>query len=336
MKKAGYHVVNEAVEYAKERYGRGVGSFVNGVLRRYMRETDALGDGESLAHSPQALTRSFPEWLVKRWRKRFGEEKTEKLLSIMNRTPEFALRVDLGKISRAEAAARLESAGIGTRNGLLLESVLYVSKLGPVLANELFKEGLVAVQDETSQLAGLAVDAKEGDCVLDACAGSGTKSRQIRQINGELMLVSMDKDRGRLRLNQDKRNLVAGDVRQSPFRGRLFDKILVDAPCSSLGIIRKHPEIKWRRSEGDPAIFGKAQLGLLKGAWENLKTGGSLVYSVCSFEPEETTEVIEGLRKDTQFLLENPLPFLFNKDYFLSFPHETDMDGFFIARLKKI
>ena len=116
----------------------------------------------------------------------------------------------------------------------------------------------------------------------------------------------------------------------------IFDTILVDAPCSSLGILRKHPEIKWRRRHRDIISFGNFQFTLLKSLWDNLARGGHMIYSVCSFEPDETVAVIEKFKKERQFVLENPLPFLFNKEYFLSVPHETGADGFFIAKMKKL
>ena len=149
-------------------------------------------------------------------------------------------------------------------------------------------------------------------------------------------IISMDNEIRRLRMMPDTINLVGGDAGNSPFKEQVFNTILLDAPCSSLGIIRKHPEIKWRRKEKDIIRFGEYQFGLLKSLWKNLKPGGHLVYSVCSFEPEETISVIERFQREERFTLENPLPFLFNKEWFLSLPHDTGMDGFFIAKLKKI
>jgi 16S rRNA (cytosine967-C5)-methyltransferase len=125
-------------------------------------------------------------------------------------------------------------------------------------------------------------------------------------------------------------------VLNSPFKTEVFDSILLDAPCSSLGIIRKHPEIRWRRSEKDIAQYGGLQAEMIRSLSKNLKTGGFLLYSVCSFEPEETIEVVERLAKDGRFSVENPLPDLIDSPYFLSVPHETGMDGFFVAGLRKL
>ncbi len=329
-------MVQEAVEFVKKRKGQAAANFVNGVLRAYTREKGGSEGPLSPEKASIAIRYSFPEWLAVRWIKRFGKEETERLLSSLNRTPEYALRVDLRRISRDETKALLKEQGIGVRDGLFLESALYVERLAPILASDLFREGYLAVQDEASQLVGEALSAARGHRLLDACAGSGTKSQQIRHLYEGSFLISMDREMKRLKLAPKGIDSVAADVLRLPFKDETFDAVLLDAPCTSLGIIRKHPEIKWRRGEKDVIRFGAQQVSLLKALWGSLKTGGHLVYSVCSFEPEETTGVIERFAKDAGFVLEKPLPFLFNKDYFLSVPHETGMDGFFIARLRKI
>jgi 16S rRNA (cytosine967-C5)-methyltransferase len=336
MRKAHYHVVKEAVEYAKEHSGQHIANFVNAVLRRFLREKQGLIAGPSGHVEKAALLQSFPDWLVRRWSRRFGEDQTEVLLRFYNAPPRFTLRIDLRRIARRAVAEHFESKGIQTDTGTYLESALWVDRLMPILRDKLFKEGLISIQDETSQVAGLSVQPRDGERILDACAGLGTKTSQLRELAGEAVIVSMDRDVKRLKMIKEKKDVVLGDATHPPFRGEVFDSILVDAPCSSLGIIRRHPEIKWRRREKDIISFGHSQSELLKALWGNLKPGGRMIYSVCSFEAEETTDVIDDLRKDREFMLENPYPFLFNKEYFLSIPHETGLDGFFIARLKKI
>ncbi len=331
MKKAEYHVVNETVDYVKKEKGKATANFVNAILRRFIREQ---GVGTTIPEG--ALNRSFPAWLVKRWQDRFGNIDKEKLLFALNETPKFTLRVNLAKLSRSEAASRLLEEGIETKEGLLSESALCVDKVSPVLKSRLFSEGLISIQDEMSQLVGLAIGSQKGVRILDACAGLGTKTHQIREICPDAMLVSMDNEMKRLKFVTNTSLTVLGDAGRSPFKKGVFDTILLDAPCSSLGILRKHPEIKWRRRKQDIISFGNYQLVLLKALWENLAQGGRMVYSVCSFEPEETLDVIAKFRKEKKFMLENPLPFLFNKEYFLSSPHETGADGFFIAKMKKI
>lgn len=331
MKKAHYHVIKEAVEYAKKENGKFVAGFVNAILRRFVSDKGL--------HSPPGddITKlTFPEWLVSRWTQRFGEDETKKLLANLNTEPDFALRADTSRITVDEAVRRLGDLGITAHTGHFSPSAVIVDRLSPVIKSSLFREGSICVQGEASQLAGMTICAANGRTILDACAGSGTKSKQIGQLRPDACVVSMDNDLKRLRLSGLSRNILCADILKAPFKAGAFDAILVDAPCSSLGIIRKHPEIKWRRSEKDIAAFGTFQLSLVLALWDLLKKGGEMVYSVCSFEPEETLTLIDNLAKEKKLTLEKPLPFLFNKDYFLSLPHVTAMDGFFIARMKKL
>jgi 16S rRNA (cytosine967-C5)-methyltransferase len=331
MKKADYHVVNEVVDYVKKEKGKAPANFVNAILRRFLREK-----GEKTGIPEGAVEHSFPEWLAKRWQARFGKADTERLLFSLNENPQFTLRVNLARISLSDAASRLNEEGIKAKEGLLSESALFVQKLGPVLKSALFAEGLISIQDEMSQLVGLAIGPQKGTRILDACAGLGTKTHQIQELCPDAILVSMDNEIRRLKSVTNTGLTILGDAMQNPFKKNIFNTILVDAPCSSLGILRKHPEIKWRRRPQDIISFGNFQLALLKSLWDNLTRGGYMIYSVCSFEPDETVAVIEKFKKEKQFTLENPLPFLFNKEYFLSLPHETGADGFFIAKMKKL
>ena len=334
MKKAHYHVVKEAVEFAKWQKGAGIANFLNAVLRRFIREREELVYPTDTIQR-LAIAYSFPDWIVRRWSTRFGVGDTEKLLSLLNETPRFSIRIDEGRISREEAVSELAVEGVEALPGELLDSTLYVDKLGPVLAGRLFREELISIQDEASQLAGLALRAGKGDLILDACAGLGTKTAQIRELYPGSRTVAMDNDTGRLGLARDRTNVVAADGLRAPFKKETFDIILVDAPCSSLGIIRKHPEIKWRRKKQDVIRFGNYQLDLLKSLWDNLRHGGRMIYSVCSFEPEETVEVVARFRKEREAVIEKPFSFSGGEEYHLSLPHETGMDGFFVARLRK-
>lgn len=331
MKKAHYHVVKESVEYAKNEYGRSVAGFVNAVLRKLVNDVQ-------LKEMPETdrIRASFPNWLCQRWSRQFGAEEAEKLLAESMHEPRFALRVNTARVSADEATQRLARDGIAAIRGRFAPSALIVDRLLPVMEASIFREGLVNIQGEASQLAGIAVKEAAGGKILDACSGSGTKTRQIRELCPGSWVYSMDNNLKRLKLSAFNASLLCGDSLKPPFKSNSFDTILVDAPCSSLGIIRKHPEIKWRRTKGEIRKFADLQLALLTSMWDLLSRGGRIIYSVCSFEPEETLDIIHNLSKEKKFTLENPLPFLFNKDYFISVPHETGMDGFFIARLRKL
>jgi 16S rRNA (cytosine967-C5)-methyltransferase len=326
MKKARYHVVNEAVEYAKKDKGQGVANFVNAVLRRAIDEKDRL----KLPSDPVSrlsIEYSFPRWLVQRWYSRFGDQGVRELLAAFNKAPVFAIRIDLRQITRDDVIRRLHKKGVAVKKGFL-KSALYVDKIKAVLDDDLFAKHVLHIQDETSQMAALFLAPAGGELILDACAGQGTKTDQIAEVFPGVKVVAMDLDRRRLKSVRLTRCVVQADVLKNPFKRERFDSILLDAPCSSLGIIRKHPEIKWRRGEKDMTTLGSLQLQMIKSLSSNLKRGGFLVYSVCSFEPEETTDVVEQAKRDEGFIED--------KKSFLSLPQQSGMDGFFIARLKKL
>jgi 16S rRNA (cytosine967-C5)-methyltransferase len=344
MKKAAHHVVKESVDYAKFEHGIHIAGFVNAVLRKFLRdmkneEIHLPGVSNTDVSPPQqeiAVVHSMPQWLIQRWTKRFGPANTEKLCRTLNTPPEFALRINNNIISRVEAIRRLKNLGIEVKPGRFLESALHVSILAPLIKNNLLSDKMITIQDEVSQLAVYALQLEPGSVILDACSGLGTKTSHIIDLARGILLIASDNSMARLIHTDRRASLVQGDVVNAPFKDETFDTILLDAPCSSLGIIRKHPEIKWRRHEKDIIDFGNQQYAMLKSIWDKLKVGGHLVYSVCSFEPDETLNIIERFKGDRKFALENPLPFLFNKEYFLSLPFETGMDGFFIARLRKL
>ncbi|MCX7857450.1 MAG: 16S rRNA (cytosine(967)-C(5))-methyltransferase RsmB [Deltaproteobacteria bacterium] len=328
MKKPAYHVVHEAVSFAKSRWGEEIGGFVNAVLRNHMRFRKN--------YSPPDLSvkYSFPTWLVKRWQKRFGDE-VEHLLSHLNSPSLFGVRVNPKKISSDEVIKYFENVGIQVQKGRYLEYALYVNKLTPVLKSDLFKLQLIYIQDEASQLVSEALEVKEGGKVLDACCGYGTKTSHILDMYAEkCKVIALDKSGRKVKKVSPQALRVIGDIFSIPFKKDSFDTILLDAPCSSLGIIQKHPEIKWRISESDIERFSEIQVSLLKKLWETLKPGGTLIYSVCSFEPEETERVITELINTEEVLVEKVFPFV-EGSFFISIPHRTGMDGFFIAKMKK-
>ncbi|MCK9227171.1 MAG: hypothetical protein M0P30_05160 [Syntrophorhabdaceae bacterium] len=331
MKKAHYHVIKESVEFAKSEHGKFVAGFLNAVLRRFVNDTELRDLPER-----DKVRKSFPHWLYRKWARQFGNEATDKLLAELMKGPRFALRVNTARLPVEEAKRELADRGVIAAQGTYAPSSLTVDRLLPVMATSAFRKGLLSIQGEASQLAGIAVEQAAGKRILDACSGSGTKTKQIIQLCPHSSVHAMDIDMKRITLSALNVPVVCGDVLKPPFASNSFDTVLVDAPCSSLGIIRKHPEIKWRRTKAEVIRFAQLQLAMLSSLWDLLSEGGRMIYSVCSFEPEETLDVINNLAKEKKFILENPLPFLFNKDYFISLPHETAMDGFFIARLRKL
>lgn len=266
MRKGTHHVVNEAVEYVKKEKGAAVANFVNAVLRKAVKEGRRLPLPDR-REQRLSLCYSFPEWMVRRWLAWLGEQETEALLSVLNTTPEFSLRVDQNKIARDLVIGKIREKGVTASKGKFLESAITVDKVGPLLNDELFKSHAIHVQDEASQLVGQAVAPEPGQLVLDACAGLGTKTEQMIELYPEARFVAVDLRIGRLSPTPDRLSPVRGDVLRLPFRQNVFDVILLDAPCSSLGIVRKHPEIKWRRKEEEMLRFGAYQRALLGAVW---------------------------------------------------------------------
>ncbi len=335
MEKASYHVVDEVVTFVKKERGQGVANFVNAVLRSCIREKDRI----KLPVDPLSrlsVQYSFPRWLVKRWQQRFGTEKLESLLELLNTTPEFGLRIDLGRATREDIMNRLRAEGLHVRAGKHVESAVYVDRIASILKSDLLDDHIVHVQDEASQMVALALSPSPGDLILDACAGQGTKADQVKEMCPEGCIVAMDVDGRSLTSAQRADFRIQGNVLENPFKNAVFDSILLDAPCSSVGIIRKHPEIRWRRSEKDIRAFGRLQFAMIRALTGNVRRGGHLVYSVCSFEPEETTQVMEQVENDGAFAFEKPLPGIFGADTFVTTGPHTGTDGFFIAKLKRL
>ncbi len=350
-------VVYGAVETAKTLRGKRAGGFVNAVLRRIAeRGHDALDilpksdTAESLA-----VRTSHPTWLVKRWIAQFGFEETAALCSANNQPPPATLRVNPLKTTRdelLEASRRapffedavLEPSPIA-RHGL------NVIPLSVIFVTGWIDRGWVSIQDEASQLIGEIVSPLRGERILDACAGIGMKATQLLEISANgIRLLCADNVPWKLkeiakaakRLGTSLPLRVAAAMDTPPLANRpIFDKVLLDAPCSNTGVIRRHPERKWRLTEGDIETMARTQKRLLASVAPLVKRDGVLVYSTCSLEREEGEAVIENfLKNNSDFARDDCGRFLAEaaKSYvrdgmFRAFPHHGGMDGFFCARL---
>jgi 16S rRNA (cytosine967-C5)-methyltransferase len=315
---------------------------VNGVLRRFSRESEQL-----LANLDDAALCSHPQWLLDALKIAWPEDYPT-IVDANNGHPPMCLRVNRRKANRDEYLQLLEQAEIEAKPceysaaGIRLATPVDVSRLPG------FEEGLVSVQDEAAQLAASLVDAKPGERVLDACAAPGGKACHILESQPELgELVAMDKDQARLqRVHENLARLqlaaqvIVGDGIQVPdsLAAESFDHILVDAPCSGSGVIRRHPDIKLLRQTGDIAGFASMQLSILKGVWPLLRTGGRLLYVTCSVLPEENRLVVDEFLKITGDAQLRPLHVAWGIDLagarqLLSNPDGTD--GLFYAELIK-
>ncbi|MDP2157166.1 MAG: 16S rRNA (cytosine(967)-C(5))-methyltransferase RsmB [Nitrospirota bacterium] len=340
MRVPGYAVVNEAVEM--EKLG-GKPSLVNAVLRNLLRGKDkiALPLVYEDVVKDISINTSHQEWMVKRWIARFGRDEARLLAEANNCMPPLVLRTNTLRISRDELLRGFAEKEISAEASRFSPDGVVIGKETSYQDLSSFY-GLFAVQDEASQLISYLLAPKKGERVLDSCAAPGGKTTHIAQImedKGEIIAVEKDPQRI-LKLEESIATLGVGsaktirsDISELNDIGT-FDRILLDAPCSSTGVIRRNPDIKYRHALQDIIEFRKKQSGLLTSIAPLLRKGGRLVYSVCSIEPEEGEEVIRAFLKTTdEFRIieadqEFMKPFVKN-GFFRTLPHTDNMDGFF-------
>jgi 16S rRNA (cytosine967-C5)-methyltransferase len=274
---------------------------VNAVLRALSRDREQLSWPDSPTSGALATRYSHPEWLVERWLGRYGIEGTTAWLAFNNRPPRLCLAVNRLRGSREELAARLEAEGVATEPTATAPQGLHVVR-GAALATSSFREGWFVVQDEASQLIAELGAIPPGGRVLDLCASPGGKTMTLAARAAGGLLVACDVRPRRVRLLRQtlgRLGIGAGIVQvpgsgELPFATGAFDYVLVDAPCSGLGTVRRDPDIRWSRTPADLARFAAAQLELLQRAARLVAPGGSLVYATCSSEPDENEMVVAG------------------------------------------
>jgi len=328
--------VNETVEIAK-RMGFGAQSgFVNAVLRGYLREREATERSlQELKQTDPALGYSHPKWLCDRWDKNLGRENLIRLLQ-WNNTPPItyarvnALRADANKLREQWAREKVEAKLIPVEwSG---DALIYELQSFPPLSTlPSFTAGSFYVQDPSTLLAVAELDPQPGETILDYCAAPGGKTTYIAEkMKNEGTIVAHDTTQDRIKLIEENcARLGMTCVRTalpSTLNSQLStpcDRILIDAPCSNTGVMRRRVDLRWRIRETELARLRTAQLQLLRDAVPRLKPGGTLVYSTCSLEPEENSEVVR------EFLKENPAMH-FQREITLT-PWENNVDGAYVA-----
>ena len=351
-------VVDDAVNLARGARKASAAGFVNAVLRAALRQRQRLplpprpgaGADRSAILAYLGLTHSHPEWLVGRWLDRYGFDAAERWVQFNNETPRLTLRANTLCARRQEVAAALAAAGVETAVTQYAPDGLIVTAGNPLGSPT---EGLFFVQDEASQLVTLAVGAHDDARVLDLCASPGGKTTAMAaDMHDTGLLVASDVKPRRLPLLQNTirasgatrvhivRVAVSGSLPFLP----AFDRVLVDAPCSGLGTLRRDPDIRWRRAEADLLRFAHDQLLLLHRAADVVRSGGRLVYATCSSEPEENEQVVDAfLRTRDEFALtdlraERPTalqPFLDTRGMMHTLPFRDGLEAFFAAALQR-
>lgn len=328
-----YAAVNETVSLAKSLC-RGREGFINGVLRGYIKKQGELQLPCDDTDEILSVKYSFSPWIIKMWKKQYGQESTIKLMEASNSRPVLCIRVNLMKTTVEELSHLLSEKGMVVDKGRYSDIVLYVSGSN-ILDLEEYKKGLFSIQDETSVLACQYLEPRPGDLVIDTCASPGGKTSAI----GEMMdnrgkIISCDiyphklelikKQADRLGITIIETKLLDGIKGDKALSGKA-DKVLVDAPCSGLGVIRKKPEIKYKEQKDIQKLI-KVQSDILNNASYYVKPNGVLLYSTCTINKDENDEQIEKFIKTHE-----DFEILYEKQFL-----PTDgLDGFFICKMKK-
>jgi 16S rRNA (cytosine967-C5)-methyltransferase len=342
--------VDESVKLAKKFGHPGTAGLVNAVLRKMVTEKDNLPEPRLGDNPAPALATiySHPEWMVNRWLARFGLEETKALLEANNSAPPVTIRVNAAKVTRDEFLKRLHEMSLTATPGQHHANSIRVHGDFAPASVPSFHQGLFTVQDESESLVVDLLDPQRGDRVVDLCAAPGGKTSQIaEQVGGTGLVLAVEAQRGRLKPLAENRDrmlmpntaLVLADGRKLRLK-KGADKVLVDAPCSGLGVLAKRADARWRKTEAGIRQIAELQAELLQAGAELVKPGGVLVYSVCSMEPEE------GSRQIERFLKEHPdwrlddakdhLPAdVVTDGMMLILPHKHHMDGASAARLVK-
>ncbi len=343
--------VNTAAELAKS-HGKKQG-YVNGLLRNLDRKRDAVtypGPEDPVRQS--AVVYSHPEWLVRRWMQRFGIEYATTLLQENNHPAPLVVRTNVLKTTRDGLKAALASQGAEARETNYSPAGLEIISSPGLRSIPVYDQGWFMVQDQAAQLISLMLSPKPGETVLDACAAPGGKTTHLAELmQNRGTIVALESDPARIgKISENSRRLgiaiivpVQGDA--TNYRGERFDKILLDAPCSGLGVLRRHPDGRWNRSERIIHERALLQRRILENCASLLKPGGALVYATCTTEPEENEEIITAFLAvaDRAFMIDDPRPYLpgkasvlvDEKGFFHTYPLEPAMDGFCGVRLVK-
>ena len=342
--------VNESVNLVKLARKTSAASFTNAVLRRATKGFADVIIGIADPLERLTIETSHPNWLLQKWIDEFGEATTKELALANNQTPPVAFRVNTLKANVAETLTAIAATGLQYRQSEIATDAYVITGGHAVELGRFAETGLVYIQDEASQLVAPLLGAKTDSRILDLCAAPGSKTSHLAALtNNQARIIACDLHAHRLavlqsnceRLGVTSIKTVALDATKdvTPLAGMTFDRILVDAPCTGTGTLRRHPEIKWRLQPADPERLAQVQLAILENAARVLNKDGRLVYSTCSLERQENEEVVAHfLEKHQDF---QPVPpaapasCITAEGFVRTFPHLHSSDGFFAAVLEK-
>lgn len=345
-------ICNEAVKLTKKYAHQGTANFVNAVLRSMDREkakakfpTEEENKLEFLS-----LSTGHPLWIIKRWEALFGYDETKKIAGFNNNEPVLSVRTNTLKITREEIFKELQAQNIDAKLSEIVPEGILITKHNSLDNLEIIQSGKAQVQDESSMLVAHILSPQEGDFVIDLCAAPGGKTTHIAAImnnNGKILAADIYPHKI-IRINDNAKRLGIDIIETKELDGRKIgnlyenkaDKVLVDAPCSGLGVLHRRPDARLKKTEEDIKHLPKLQNELLESGAKAVKNGGVLVYSTCTVESRENEEVVKiFLEKHSEFSLDNTgdyLPLKKREEKMIQLlPTRDNTDGFFIARMIK-
>ena len=344
-----YAACNEAVEEAKE-ISEGDSKLVNGILRNFTKNPDDINvPGNKI--DEYAYKFSFEPWMIRLLIKQYGENSAKKIMSGLNQIPKVSIRVNDIKADYDEVYDELEEMGYDIEEGSVCPEAICIKGGKSIENNPLFQEGKITVQDESAMLIAPLLEIEDGMEVLDLCSAPGGKTTHIAEIlKNTGKVIALDVHESKLNLIKENcerlgiTNVEVGTNDATKLNAALVsssDRILIDVPCSGLGIIRKKPEIKWNKKRNDLRDIISVQRDIMNNAWQYLKSGGIMLYSTCTLNKEENEENIEWFvnsHKDCEvkrIFIGKKDNLIYNRDGSLTIMPNENMDGFFVAKLEK-
>ncbi|KPU43976.1 ribosomal RNA small subunit methyltransferase B [Oxobacter pfennigii] len=349
--------VDECVKLSKKYGNAGSVKFVNAILRNYIRNHDSLVFPDKTKDRAKYLSvfYSYPEWIVKRLICELGDEFTEAFLRSSNDVPPLTIRINRLKTGKQRLIESLTGKGIEVREGKYVDDAINLKNVPGIGNLDEFKKGFLTVQDESSMLAVKVLDPKENEFIMDVCAAPGTKTTYIAELmNNKGKIYSADLKGNKLSLIEENAKRLGIGIIETHTKDaaeydlkyeKKADRVLIDAPCSGFGIMRKKPEIRWNRENDDIDSIKNVQMSIIKTCSKYVKQGGILVYSTCTVLREENIELINLFLKENRdfklisicdVLPENLMKESCKDGYIELYPNIDDIDGFFIAKLQRV
>ena len=339
LKRPAHASVDAVVETTVRMNKSWAKGLVNAVMRNFQRQRSSL---EEAAKGFPETRFNHPDWLIDSLKESWPKN-AEEIMVANNQGAPMTLRVNKQKIKVSEYMYKLRDQGIACIGLSDLPQAVRLTSPAPVESLPGFHDGLISIQDEASQLVAPLVNARPGHKVLDACAAPGGKTCHLLELQPDIDLTAMDRDG--YRLEQIRSNLqrlrlscklMKGDFLSHS--GSHFDRIILDAPCSATGVIRRHPDIKLLRSKSDIEELSSIQIDLLRSAWQYLVSGGEIIYSTCSVLPQENEYLLKKFIDEESRAI--PLPLKITRGIRMKighqlFPQINGHDGFYIARIRK-